>query len=385
MGKLKRLQIAFDGDVVEYSPGDFIRGQAIMEIDPTKDGKGFEDINGIWMWFRGGAKTEFVPKNDSENVAASEECYFSDTLAVFGTGQHGRFPVDRTLLPGRHVFPFEFQIPNNQGLPQSFEGKSGHVRYFAKLVVSRNKTFYDKLNKEEKRFRLKRPTVDLSLKRRAEVAVHRDTTVATCCGCSDDVESIISLGLPRQGFLPGETIYVIGHVDNHTANENIRFRATFMQKITYKARRYQISTQKVTLSEQASQIGCPKGRITEFTLGPLLIPPDVPVSDLPGCNLIDIDYSVKCYTTGCKEVFPVMIGTVRSAAAHPPVISTAPPLNAMGDYGRWQTQTARENEYVNDCPPPSYEETVFHTLAIPRLISTNVQRIRLILISQSII
>lgn len=39
------------------------------------------------------------------------------------------------ISPGRHVFPFQFQLPS--GLPSSFESFDGYVRYTVKSTIDR--------------------------------------------------------------------------------------------------------------------------------------------------------------------------------------------------------------------------------------------------------
>ena len=40
------------------------------------------------------------------------------------------------------------------------------------------------------------------------------------------------------------------------------------------------------------RVATPRGRVTDFSLGPMPIPP-VPPTGLPGCNIIDIEYSIQ--------------------------------------------------------------------------------------------
>ena len=63
----------------------------------------------------------------------------------------------------------------------------------------------------------------------SQAAVNSNTELFGCCGCGCSVERVISLGLPKQGYVPGESIYVIGNLDNRDREEFSDFQASFVQ------------------------------------------------------------------------------------------------------------------------------------------------------------
>ena len=59
--------------------------------------------------------------------------------------------------------------------------------------------------------------------------VERTKELVNCCGCGSTVEESITVGLPKQGYVPGESIYLTGQVDNRDREESCDFHAKFMQ------------------------------------------------------------------------------------------------------------------------------------------------------------
>ncbi|XP_022106788.1 uncharacterized protein LOC110987933 [Acanthaster planci] len=114
-------------------------------------------------------------------------------------------------------------------LPSPFEGKYGYIRYRAKATVSLIRTFSNKDYKCEKLFSMTGPTLDLNQHPTTQSEVQHRKEMIGCCGCGCSPESIITAGLPKKGFVPGEGIYVIGHVDNQDGDETRMFKAGLFQ------------------------------------------------------------------------------------------------------------------------------------------------------------
>ncbi|XP_022106758.1 arrestin domain-containing protein 3-like [Acanthaster planci] len=350
MGKLKRLGLTYEGNVNLFSQGDVIKGEVVLMVDNDK-GYGLKDVKGIWVHFQGKAKTKWTTTgNKRTHTHTLKEIYFNDNAVVFGRGKYQREEKGLHIPSGRSSFPFQFRLPMTP-LPSPFEGKYGYIRYRAKATVSLIRTFSNKDYKCEKLFSMTGPTLDLNLNPATQSEVQHRKEMFGCCGCGCSPETIITAGLPKKGFVPGEGIYVIGHVDNRDGDENRMFQAILFQYITFRSRG-NTKTKKYSLKELQSRVACPKGQVTDFNMGPLTVPP-VPSSGLPGCNIIEIAYFVKIESSEFQAKFNVVIGTVphRTVTRPPSAVASAPPADVAGIELSGLT--------VNpSAPPPSYEEAV---------------------------
>ncbi|XP_022106786.1 arrestin domain-containing protein 3-like [Acanthaster planci] len=354
MGKLQQFGLTYDGNVNLFSQGDVIKGEVVLMVDNDK-GYGLKDVKGIWIRFQGKAKTKWTTTSHSNNSSQThthtlKESYFDNYVVVFGRGKY-QYEMKGLHLPsGRNSFPFQFQLPMTP-LPSPFEGKYGYIRYRAKATVSLIRIFSNKDYKCEKLFSMTGPTLDLNQHPNTQSEVQHREEIVACCGCGCSPESIITAGLPKKGFVPGEGIYVIVHVDNQDGDETRMFTAALFQYITYRSKGY-TKTKKYSLRELHLRVACPKGRVTDFNVGPLTVPP-VPPSGLPGCNIIDIDYYVKIESSGFYAKLNVIIGTVphRTVTRPPTAVASAPSANGAGIELSGLTNSP-------SAPPPSYEEAV---------------------------
>lgn len=98
------------------------------------------------------------------------------------------------LCPGRHVFPFVFEIPSN--LPSTFIGAHAHVQYFAKAVVEPT---------SELPLEVTEPFVIFSRPRAKTVSLRKTT----------EQEGVVSKWkLERRDFQQNEFLFINGEVTN---------------------------------------------------------------------------------------------------------------------------------------------------------------------------
>ncbi|XP_022091245.1 arrestin domain-containing protein 3-like isoform X2 [Acanthaster planci] len=364
MGILRDLEIVYDSNRDVFSQGDIVKGWAIVDVQ-TDEEMGLKNVQGISMQFKGKAKIVWITK-DQQNLRSghpdyrleyiqgpsqrqwqdgtstyerhqASEVYFNNTLVLFGSGQKDSGTQDLTLPSGRHNFPFQFQLPKTD-LPASFEGLNGYVRYKTKVVVAIPKSLKNKKYKTEKHFTVLGPDVDLNLIPSIQEPMTIDNEIRNFCGCGPDIEAVVSVGLSKQGYVPGESIYVNGQVDNRDLSEHRDFTVYLVQKISYQDKRATRETAKKVLAKEKSTVACPRGRVSDYKVGPLPIPP-VPSSDLAGCNLINIDYFVQCKDRTHSAKFPITVGSV-PLWTHPTSDQGAP----------------LENQECPYLPPPRYEQ-----------------------------
>ncbi|XP_038077367.1 arrestin domain-containing protein 3-like [Patiria miniata] len=327
MGKLKNLQIVLDKNV--FGQGDVIKGHINMEVD--SDG--------------------------SKNMKS-----------------HGQ-RTDRKLeiQPGTNRIPFEFQLPNIQPLPFSFESKVGYVRYWAKATVSVKQLLLTKDYKTLKHFSMIGPTADLNTMADVQTEVDKTTTTRQFLNVGR-VQNVTTVGLPRRGYVPGESITVTGHVDNRVGKNQRQFKAKLVQKTIFKFKVTDNNrSEDVTLSTASAKVACQREDRTDFTVGPLLIPP-VPASGLVGCGLIDIEYFVQIKEADLDKVrFLVYIGTVPLRTSAPVLSLPAAPVPSLPvatDFtaelaarlekrsSQKCTSSAASYDALQEASPPSYEEAV---------------------------
>ncbi|XP_077969659.1 arrestin domain-containing protein 2-like [Styela clava] len=118
MGKLSMFGITLEGNRTVYFPGDFIKGQVLIQVtEPMK-------MKAIKIKFVGRAYVHWSEthttgsgenqRTETRHYSATENL-FEQTVIVHGEGAN-----EQTKLPqGQHVFPFQYQLP--APLPSSYE------------------------------------------------------------------------------------------------------------------------------------------------------------------------------------------------------------------------------------------------------------------------
>ncbi|XP_071794422.1 arrestin domain-containing protein 3-like [Asterias amurensis] len=348
MGRLKNMQIVFDSNKTVFSSGDVIRGKVFLQVDRS-DHVGLKTVQKMWMRFRGKAKTDWSTDDHTHTLT---EMYFDETVIIFKPGQRAQ---NLHVPPGKHGYPFQFQLPR-KNLPATFEGKYGYVRYKAKATVSLKRTLLDKEFKTKRLFSMRGPTLDLNTIPEAKLAVNAKAEAHNCCGCTLMVSDEISVGLSKQGYVPGESIVVTGQVDNRDSTERITLYSKLLQIITFHSKSHQ-NVKKNTLATVSASVACPRGRVTDFSIGPLRIPP-VPPSGLPGCGIIDVLYRVQILSANRETNFTIQVGNVplRIPATRTRAETELPP------YPGEQPNAA----VALEAPPPSYEEAAAMSGLIPK-------------------
>ncbi|XP_038067515.1 arrestin domain-containing protein 1-like [Patiria miniata] len=376
MGNLKNVEIVYDVNRDVFLPGDTVKGRVIIDIERNEELMGLRNIKGISVRFRGKAKIVWITK-DSQTIHSghpdykieyirarhkkiwqdgnskferheAREHYFDSSRLLFGSDETQPDAQDMRLPSGRHNFPFEFLVPS-KALPASFEGSNGYVRYKTKAFVTMSRFLKNKLFKTEKCFSLLGPDVDLNPMPNIEEPLESEDEVRNFCGCGPDLEAITLISLPKQGYVPGEPIYVTGNVDNRELSEHREFTATLIQKVSYQDERKIRETTKTVLAKMKSTVTCPRGRVSEIMVGPLPIPP-VPSTGMDGCSLIDIEYYAQCRDKSHTIKFPITVGSVPlwNSAPMATVDQGATPADGPANH-------ARPNERLR-FSPPSYEQ-----------------------------
>ncbi|XP_038077210.1 arrestin domain-containing protein 17-like [Patiria miniata] len=376
MGRLPLPVIVFDKKGL-FSQRDFVSGEVKLEVDT----EGLHGIKGVWMVITCEARNAFSTHMFVHHV--QNEVYFDSTLIVFGAGKDTKAKADLSLPPGIHSFPFKYRLPTDKVLPSVFLGAYGNVLYSAKATLWCERGISGLARHTERMFGVQGPTVNLNnlLELNLKVPITRSTEVRKLLGLGATTGTV-HFGLAKRGFVPREKITVTGCVDNVSGEEHRIIKVALVMETTYTVAGISVegrAEHKKTLSQTDRSISCPRGKVTKFRMYPLRLPTGCPSSGLPGCEMIDVQYYVKCNTSGCIETsFRLTVGTVpiRSVSGPVfPVLTTAgatacvqPSVATPMDKTKMAAPTlecqARPSSFTHgpvsrvEDAPPSYEEAV---------------------------
>ncbi|CAB3404569.1 unnamed protein product [Caenorhabditis bovis] len=313
-------QIEFDNRGV-FFPGYTASGRVTLHLsEPMKarmmkiviEGKAHTH----WSETERHSKTDHNGKTEthSETVHYSATVPYMNGECLLWTSTDGK----NKMPVGNYTFPFTFAIPIN--CPPSFEGFHGCVRYTVKAEIDRPWRFN---RKNCKPFSVI-PSSDLNM---IPLAINPMTnTISKNTGLifKNGVVSM-RVDVPKQGFVPGETIQINVFIDNNSSKQVTMARAKLVQNSTYFAKRgwsfYQVDPCAMTnhgatsVRHESKQPINIAPRSKSHVLLTLRIP--AIVSSFNNCPIISVSYKLHVHadTTStfkgslCSE-FPIIIGTV---------------------------------------------------------------------------
>lgn len=382
MGKLKSFEIVFENPQGVFFTGQVMSGTVCLELtEPltmrelrlTCLGRAFVHWSEVEnVGHRGGRqRIETVEHTDTED-------YFQYRFSLW----KGGVSDDKGSLPaGDHAFPFTFTLP--PGLPSSFEGDYGYVRYWAKATIDRPWKF----DIYAKRAFSVIASLDLSLEPMAPESLHYHGEISAGCCCLPSGRFSGRFCTNYRGFVPGMDLMLYSEVENHTSS-SCWAEVKLKLHVTYVAgRKYVKQEKKVICRAQLDEIE--RGKCSTWTEA-LQIPP-LPPSRLSGCKLINTQYFLQFIvrsdaSCSCDDIEfedEVIIGTIPLAPALPTSLSFSlpPPEYPHGPVVKTRKKKDRkrsqENEAILDVlegkkrsaegsvtGPPSYEECMFGEVSI---------------------
>ncbi|XP_019631446.1 PREDICTED: arrestin domain-containing protein 3-like [Branchiostoma belcheri] len=370
MGKLQEFSVVFNNNVDVFQNGQWVCGQVVVNLNEAMK------MRGIRLKFKGHAYVHWTEEHGSgdnrhtESYSASEtyfehkvtiygkgvrlkfhghayvhwteqhstgsgknrrtttrhysasETYFQQKVTLFGKdeGQSGDNP---TLPAGRHVFPFQYQLPQ-QGLPCSFEGAHGYVRYYLKGTIDKPWKF----DHTVKRAFTVLDMYDLNEEPTALTPMSGQKSKMLCCLCCASGPIELQAQTDRTAYCPGETVQIRGTLENNANEEVTRVSAKLIQHVSFHATSKSRSSSS-TLSKTECQ-GCAEGQSSQVEMG--LTVPAIPPSSLRYCSIIDIDYTLEISGhiggahTSMDMNFPIKIGFIPLRSYYPsPPSFPAPP------------------------------------------------------------
>ncbi|WAR12260.1 ARD17-like protein, partial [Mya arenaria] len=247
---------------------------------------------------------------------------------------------------GNHAYPFHLAIPAD--FPSSFEGKKGHVRYFCRATIDRPWKF----DSQTKRAFTVIHHLDLNLIPHAVVPIYGEENKKIEGCCCDAGEMTVSLNIGKTGYVPGEPLTY--HIVTYSGTSD-SILSSGRPKFHTKTYDFNLFSENVSVRQHTNQ------HINGSTLIPSL-----PPSNLDGCSIIEIKYSVKmkvyCDSSSCVIIRPITIGSIPVREHQPQASLIQSPSGYSSVEPAAPTAPFLTQEDISGvalAPPPSYSECVF--------------------------
>ncbi|XP_050957308.1 arrestin domain-containing protein 3-like [Labeo rohita] len=304
---IKELSVHYDpiNESHTFTSGDIVEGRVVLEV--TKEIK----VDSFFVKLTGDADVRWTEGEDEDKRTYKDhERYFKlKQYFIQESSKRGQSEKYTTLVngetygpvirPGSHVFPFRFQLPQ-QNMPPSFKGFHGWVKYVLTAKLSRSwkptstasteLTFVpgnygtnDHLLQPQSRTKDKKMKLFGSGK--MSMAVKTDKT----------------------GYIQGETISVFVDIDN-SSSRDVKLKYSLKQQQTFIAGSSTNGGYKDIVKETRDRI--PSGEKSQFTVD-LTLPRDLTVT-IENCRIIKVQYELKVYldvsfASDLEVILPVVI------------------------------------------------------------------------------
>ncbi|XP_052122264.1 arrestin domain-containing protein 4-like isoform X1 [Frankliniella occidentalis] len=223
--------IVYDRPSAEYLAGETVTGRVIVHLDqPTS-------IKEITLRLKGETKLDGVLALLNQMTAVGtilrlvnppHEIFYKSKTQLLGGGDKPKHQ-DTKLEPGTHAYPFEFTLPAT--VPSSFTSKNtGRTLFSAKALVRWDKA--DDQSAESEMIVFEPVDLNLLLPHIAEPFAKTDSKYFWTLG-SKSGPLTMSVRVPSQGYVPGETIPFEVEVDNKSTFVVHRVEVAVSQHVKY--------------------------------------------------------------------------------------------------------------------------------------------------------
>ncbi|KAF5909958.1 arrestin domain-containing protein 2 isoform X1 [Clarias magur] len=303
--KVKKFQVLFDSpdgnSPPVFSSGDVVSGRVVLELGAETK------VHSVKLHAEGYAKVHWTESRSAGSSTAytqnySDEVEYLNRRDVLLQADNGEVT---TLPPGRHEYPFSFQLPE-ETLVTSFEGKHGSIRYWVKVKLHRPWAQVKKIKKE---FTVIEP-----------IDINTPSLLAPQAGTKEKMARMwyhnfgqvsVTAKIDRKGYTPGEVIPVFAEFDNSTSRSVVP-KAYITQTQTFIARGTMKQKQAVVATLCGDVVGA---RRRETWHGRAIKIPPVGPSILQ-CRIIKVEYMLRV----CVDI----PGTSKLALELPLVMGTIP-------------------------------------------------------------
>ncbi|XP_056320354.1 arrestin domain-containing protein 3 [Danio aesculapii] len=271
---IRNFAIEYDAlnDRNTFSNGDTLTGRVIVEV--SKQTK----ITSLTVQAKGKANVAWTETHGEESVTYwDKEKYFSQTQSVL---PEDKADGSMTLVAGRHVFPFAFQLPN-EGLPSSFKGVHGKIHY--RLLAKLSRSFRAASKAEVKFTFVARADYDLSTLMTPQHGSKDKNVIFFASG-----NISMDIFLPKTGYQQGEGLIVQGEIVNSST------RKIVPKYIIYQKQSFFAGGQRaVHTTEILKEKGEPLVSSTRENLNKVLpLPPEIS-STIENCRILKVEYRLK--------------------------------------------------------------------------------------------
>ncbi|KAG7242427.1 hypothetical protein INR49_022936 [Caranx melampygus] len=306
-----------------FTNGDWVSGQVTLEV--AKDCQ----IDSLLIQFKGKAEVMWTERHGQTTVVYhSKDKYFSlkhyfihdknltdtDNQTLL-TNQHGD-TYSSVVAPGSHVYPFTFQIPN-QDMPSSFTGSAGKIVYLLQAKLSRSMRISTK-DSTKINFVSK---ADASSLPGIMEPQHESKDKKLKFFSSGEVS--MDVDIEKTGFSQGEGLKVVALIQNNSSRE-IKPKYCLYRKHSFFAR----GKRRLHTTDFLKEVGEPIPPSTNTMVTRVInIPHDVEPT-IYNCNIIKVEYRLRVYldvkyASDPTIKFPIIIlpASQVPGVAPPPVAS----------------------------------------------------------------
>ncbi|XP_026199453.1 arrestin domain-containing protein 3-like [Anabas testudineus] len=269
--------------------GDLLTGQVILELEKQCR------IDSLCVTFKGKAEVLWYENNNLVLSYHNKEKFFSIK----------QFPIEdgkgnNVVEPGRHVYPFTFQVPA-QHLPSSYCSSKGKIVYRLEAILSRSMRLDCKAKLPITFIRKENLNSYTLLLTPQHSVTDKKMKLFTSGTVTMDVN------IPRSGFYQGEGIKVVAVIQNKSSRVIKPKYCLYGRYGFYAEGKTKIKTEDI-LKEVGEDIPPSASRtVTRI----ITIPPTGWISIL-NCNIIRTEYSLRVYldvkfASDPKVEFPLLI------------------------------------------------------------------------------
>ncbi|XP_046577934.1 uncharacterized protein LOC124285700 [Haliotis rubra] len=299
--------VLLDGKKEVYRKGETVTGSLVLDV--TED----VTVKGVRVYLYGETLVkwdEFSPGSlgGTKDYIAKEK-YFGLVYTVFGKKQNATGP-NHTLTAGRHNYRYKFTIPK-EGLPSSFEGEYGAIRFWVKVEVDRpfpnfNQCWYrgitllDDINVNDSQYKA-------SVRRQAKKQVSK------ALGLGDAGSLTLTAATDRGAYCAGEKVALKVVVKNESTKDMGKLKAQLEQKVVFTANNETKTRQNVIRILEGTPVMKGEERVWNNQLMEVdAIPPSTKTRS---CHIIAVSYYIKVLVEvplgfNLETILPITIGTI---------------------------------------------------------------------------
>ncbi|KAL6465485.1 hypothetical protein MHYP_G00256180 [Metynnis hypsauchen] len=331
---IKELTLTYDpvNETNTFTSGDVLQGRVFLEV--AKEAK----IDCFYVKCKGDADVSWTERhNDRNHTYHSHERYFklkqvfiedpskparNEPNVIISAGE----TYSNVVRPGRHVFPFSFQLPHGN-MPPSFKGYYGSVKYILEVRLDRSWKM-DRTAKAEINFA---PRLCAGVNSMSPQSAAIDKKMKFFTSGSASMRATID----KMGYMQGDVIRISTNVDNSSSRE-LKLKYSLEQKQVFYAQGRSKYSSKTIFKVVGDPV--PNGS-KQIVNTDLKIPPNLELT-VASCSIIKVEYILKVYldvpyASDPEIKFPVFIypagqGPWQSPPSFQPFGPTPPPQAAFG-------------------------------------------------------